>query len=95
MRDNDIKFGKTLIILIIFTGIILIFQFSRMGILTNSSPNQREKKIDSGEVHLLNLPTIESDIPVIGIISDDKDTNKKFLIEGSIQYLVHLGYQYK
>lgn len=95
MRDNDIKFGKTLIILIIFTGIILIFQFSRMGILTNSSPNQREKKIDSGEVHLLNLPTIESDIPVIGIISDDKDTNKKFLIEGSIQYLEHLGYQYK
>jgi hypothetical protein len=95
MKNNEIKFAKTLVIVTLFTAIVLVFQLSRMGVLDTTREGQaaREEPVSAGEP--LGALTVETDTPLIGILTDGKDPNKDYLIEGTAQYLAHLDYQYE
>ena len=95
MKNNEIKFAKTLVIVTLFTAIVLVFQLSRMGVLDTTRGGQaaREEPVSAGEP--LEALTLETDTPLIGILADGKDPNKDYLIEGTAQYLAHLDYQYE
>lgn len=95
MTNHEIKFAKTLVILTIFTAIIMVFQLSRMGILDNAEYDQTANEGSLPVVAKLQESTIQKDAPMIGILTDEGDPNKKHLVEGMEQYLVHLDYQYE
>ena len=44
MKNNEIKFVKTLVIVTLFTAIVLVFQLSRMGVLDTTRGGQAARE---------------------------------------------------
>ena len=95
MENNEIKFAKTLVIVTLFTAIILVFQLSRMGVLDDMQYEQTASEGPASAGRPLETLTIETDTPLVGILSDGQDPNREYLMEGMAQYLAHLDYRYE
>lgn len=95
MIKHEIKFAKTLVILTLFTAIIMVFQLSRTGILDNTQYDSTANEGSLPVAAKLEESTVNKDEPMIGILTDKGDPNKKYLVDGTEQYLLHLDYRYK
>lgn len=91
--NQHIKIGKSVLVLVVFTVIIAVFQISRMGLLKNTRDSVNETysaKTEFKEV----TPQLQTKQRRVGIVGDNKDKNKVYIQEQTQQYLEHLGLEY-
>lgn len=100
MKHQDIRIGKSILILVIFSLIIAVFQVSRMGLLENTRGSLNlsysadgAALLDAGQADA-GQAGMELDSVEIGVYADGRDPNKSYLLQQMMQYLNHLPYEY-